>query len=76
MVVVLMSVGALLATRNLRQLETHVVVVLMGLLAFCFLLSTANAAIFASISLSRDKNGQSLPTASKSLKDICEEDGQ
>ena len=73
MVVLLASTGALIATRNIRRLESHVVVVLMGMLAFCFLLSSTNAAIFASAWMNADRNGQRLPKDGLSLGNICED---
>jgi len=76
LVIIVASSGALFATRNIRNLEAHIVVVLMGLLTFCFLLSTSNTVVFASIWMNHERNGQKLPIfGGKSLEKICEEDG-
>jgi len=71
-VILIMSIGALIATRNIRNLEAHIVVVIMGFLTFCCVLSTTNSAILATILMNGDRNGQKLPTEDgESLHRIC-----
>ena len=70
-VVLLASIGTLFGTRNICRMESHIAVILMGVLAFCFLLSSTNTAVFTFIWTSRQKNGQKLPKVGLPLPSIC-----